>query len=83
MRLDAIQFDTDSKNFAGGLGFQEVDENGTLVHLYDQFGDQLDSGNGNFPSATWTLIETVGTYDAGDTDSFWATIASHKNSVEA
>lgn len=37
-----------------GYGYQETPFNPskTLLHLYDENGEQLDTGNGNFPSAT-------------------------------
>jgi hypothetical protein len=75
--LSKIKFDAGSKNCAGQVGFQETDADNTLLHLYDEAGDQLDSGNGNFPSATWELVEEVGSYDDGDTDEFWNLIAQH------
>lgn len=75
--LSKIAFDKDSANYACANGFQETDKDGTLVHLYDESGEQLDGGNGYFPSATWTLVETVGSYENGDTDEFWNLIAAH------
>lgn len=75
--LSKIKFDGDSKSYAAQIGFQETDGEGNLIHLYDEEGDQLDSGNGNFPSASWGLVEEVGSYDDGDTDEFWNLIAQH------
>ncbi len=75
--LSKIKFDVDSKNYASQVGFQETDADNTLLHLYDEEGGQLDSGNGNFPSATWELVEVVGNYELDDTDEFWNLIAQH------
>jgi hypothetical protein len=75
--LSKIKFDGDSKSYAGQIGFQETDDDGNLLHLYDEEGDQLDSGNGNFPSASWDMVETVGSYDDDDMDEFWNLIAQH------
>ena len=80
MTLSKIQFDGDSKSYAGQIGFQETDEGGNLIHLYDEEGDQLDGGNGNFPSASWDLVETVGSYDDDDMDEFWNLIARGRDS---
>lgn len=75
--LSKIQFDADSANFAGAIGFQETDEDGTLVGLYDASGEQLNTSFHSFPSATWSLVEVVGSYENCDTDEFWNLVAVH------
>lgn len=71
--LSKIKFDADSINFANSFGFQETDKDGKLLHLYDESGEQLDSGNGYFPNATWEFVEKCG--DMFDSDDFWNLIA--------
>ena len=47
-KLTKIKFLEEENSY----GYQET-ENGKLIHLYDEEGDQLDSGNGYFPSKKW------------------------------
>lgn len=60
-----------------GYGYQETDENGHLIGLYNQDGDQLHSGS-YFPNATWDYGVKLDTYQSGDTDSFWAIIEANR-----
>ena len=52
----------------------------TLLHLYDENGDQLDR-NGHFPNVKW---ETIGHPPAAmvDSDDFWNTIESMRFATE-
>jgi hypothetical protein len=74
-RITKIKFNNDSTNFAGLYGYQETPANSsTLLHLYDEDGEQLDGGNGNFPSATWEALPHSSYIS--DPDDFWAAIES-------
>ena len=67
----------------GSYGYQETPTAGssTLLHLYDENGDQLDGGNGHFPNVKW---ETIGHPPAAmvDSDDFWNTIESMRFATE-
>jgi hypothetical protein len=64
-----------SGDYAGQYGYQETPRAGssTLLHLYDENGDQLDSGNGNFPNAKWESGPQHSSH-LEDSDDFWAAI---------
>lgn len=71
--LQRIRFTKDSKNFANQIGFQETDRpGGRLLHLYDENGEQLDTGS--FPNATWGVIN--GSSCIEDSDDFWEAVES-------
>jgi len=77
--LTKIIFSEDSKNFAGLYGYQETPCAGssTLLHLYDENGDQLDNGNGNFPSASWKALPRSSHLE--DSDDFWEAVESMRD----
>ncbi len=72
--LQRIKFSEDSENFASQIGWQETlsASSTRLLHLYDENGEQLDSGNGHFPNATWEAIN--GASHIEDSDDFWQTV---------
>lgn len=72
--LTKIKF-TDGE-YAGQYGYQETPRAGseTLLHLYDENGDQLDSGNGYFPNAKWKSLPHSSHLE--DSDDFWSAIES-------
>jgi hypothetical protein len=73
-QLDKIWFHADSPTSPASWGFQELSPNGKLLHLYDADGDQLDSGNGYFPNASWRFEQTLGTMDTDSPNfenNFW------------
>jgi hypothetical protein len=49
-----IQFDVNSKSFAGRIAIQETDENGSLTGIYNFDGDTLTKAGG--PSASWDAL---------------------------
>jgi len=61
-----------------GNGWQETPtaKSRTLLHLYDEDGEQLDSGNGYFPSAEWEAIGEP--QPMADSDDFWQIIGEAK-----
>jgi len=63
------------------FGYQETPSAGskTLLHLYDENGDQLDSGNGHFPNAEWEALPYSSRLE--DHDDFWDAIESLRSSI--
>lgn len=66
--LQQIRFDD------GSLGFQETDEDGQLLRLYDADGDQFAQivdadGHGAPRSRTWEFVRDLGEF--ADSDGFW------------
>lgn len=76
-RLTKIRFT--EGNLKGQYGYQETPCAGSseLLHLYDENGDQLDSGNGHFPSAKWEALPHSSHLE--DSDDFWNAIESMQN----
>lgn len=56
-----------------GEGYQETDSKGRLIHLYDNEGDQIDTGNGHFPNAEFEAIGKPVVIN--DPDDFWNAIS--------
>lgn len=58
------------------FGYQETPTatSKTLIHIYDENGEQLDSGNGYFPNAEWDGLPHSSFIE--DSDDFWNAIES-------
>lgn len=80
--LTKIKFsELNGETVENSYGYQEtpVRSSKNLLHLYDENGDQLDSGNGYFPNAKF---EAVGEPVAiADQDDFWNAIESERHVI--
>lgn len=63
-------------DYKGQYGYQETSSatSTRLIHLYDENGYQIDSGNGNFPNAKWEALPHSSLIN--DNDDFWDAIES-------
>ncbi len=75
--LTKIKFsELNGQSVENTYGYQETPAAGStrLLHLYDENGEQLDSGNGYFPQATWEALPHSSHLE--DSDDFWEAIES-------